>query len=428
MTKKVFILNYGCSANLADSEIMAGLLRQNGFDLVSNVDSSDLNIINTCIVKEPTENRMIFKIKELTKSGKPLIVSGCMAKISKNIIEKINPNASLVGPESIEKIVYASIAAIRGNKAVLIEDHKKARLCLPRERKNPIIGVVPISSGCLSNCSYCSVKLARGKLLSYPIDTIVKEVKISVEDGCQEVYITSQDNSCYGKDTDHRLPELLNEICKIKGNFYLRIGMLNPLYTEEMLDDLIESYKSPKIFKFLHVPVQSGSDKILQSMKRGYSVEEFVEIIKRFREEIPQITISTDIIVGFPGESKENFESTADLIKSIRPDIVNISKFGPRPMTEASKMGQLDRKIVNERSILMHKLTKKISLENNRRWIGSEGKFLVDEKINGGFVGRNLYYKPVIIKTNENIFGKITNVKIIDATPNCLIGSYEIEK
>ncbi|HKZ45228.1 MAG TPA: tRNA (N(6)-L-threonylcarbamoyladenosine(37)-C(2))-methylthiotransferase [archaeon] len=428
MTKKVFILNYGCSANLADSEIMAGLLKQSGFDLAPDAENSDLNIINTCIVKTPTENRMIFKIKQLTKSGKPLIVAGCMPKTSKSIIEKINPNASLVGPESIEKIVYASIAAIRGNKAVLVEDHKKPKACLPRERKNPLIGVIPVSSGCLSNCSYCSVKLARGELLSYPIEMIIEEVKRSVEDECKEIYLTSQDNSCYGKDTGRSLPELLGEVCKVEGIFYIRVGMLNPLYTKEMLDDLVRSYKNPQVFKFLHLPVQSGSDKILQSMKRGYTSGDFIEIVKKFREEIPRITISTDVIVGFPEETDEDFESTVELIKLARPDIVNISRFGSRTMTEASKMEQLGRKIVNERSILTHKLTKKIALEINRKWIGCIGKVLVDEKIQGGFVGRNLSYKPVIIKTDENIFGKFVNVKIVDATPNCLIGSYKIEE
>lgn len=135
MAKKVCILTYGCSANVADSEIMAGLLKQEGFELVSSIERSDLNIINTCMVKTPTEHRMIYEIQELTKTNKPLIVAGCMPKTSRKIIEDINPSASIIGPDSIEKIVYASIAAMRGNKAVLLEDSKKPKLCLPRERK-----------------------------------------------------------------------------------------------------------------------------------------------------------------------------------------------------------------------------------------------------------------------------------------------------
>lgn len=421
MAKKVCILTYGCSANVADSEIMAGLLKQEGFELVSSIERSDLNIINTCMVKTPTEHRMIYEIQELTKTNKPLIVAGCMPKTSRKIIEDINPSASIIGPDSIEKIVYASIAAMRGNKAVLLEDSKKPKLCLPRERKNPVIGVIPISSGCLSSCSYCSVRFARGRLFSSPIEAVVKEAKRAIEDRCKEIYLTSQDNSCYGKDTGKRLPELLNEVCKIQGKFFVRVGMVNPLYTKEILDDLIKSYKNPEVFKFLHLPVQSGSDRILQLMNRGYAIEEFIEIVERFREEIPEITINTDVIVGFPEEKEEDFYSTVNLIRLVKPDAVNISKFGSRPMTEAAKMKQLDRKIINERSAYMHELTKKISLEGNQRWMGLRGEVLVDEKIENGFIGRNFAYKPVIIKTDENLFGKFANVEITDATPNCLI-------
>jgi len=421
MVKKVCILTYGCPTNVADSEIMAGLLHRNGFGLVENSEKSDLNIINTCTVKMPTEQRMIYKIRKLTETKKPLIVAGCMPLTNRKTIEEIFPQASMPGPHSIDKIVLATIATLQGRKVVSIEGGKKPKVCLPRLRKNSVIWIVPISAGCTSNCTYCSVKLARGKLFSYPSDLIVKEAKQAIQDKYKELYVTSQDNSCYGKDIGENLPDLLNKICRIQGKIFIRVGMMNPTHTKAILDKLLIAYKNKEIFKFLHLPVQSGSNRILKEMKRGYKVEDFVEMVEKFRKHFPSITIATDIIVGFPGETEEDFKKTINLVKKVRPDVVNISKFGPRPGTEAAKMEQLDRKIVNKRSGFLHKLVKKISLENNERWISWKGEILIDEKIEGGFVGRNFAYKPVILKTKENLFGKFVDVEIIDVSPNCLI-------
>jgi len=418
--KKIFIESYGCSASLSDSEIMAGLLKEKGFEIVDSPKKSNLNVINTCIVKSPTEQRMIFRINELTKLKKPLIVAGCMPKTSKKIIGRINPNASIIGPDSIERIADVVNATIEGKKTIFLKDFRKPKICLPKVRSNPVIGIAQISIGCLGNCSYCSVKFAKGKLSSYPKEKIVEEVKTAIGNGCKEIWITSQDNSCYGKDIGSSLPELINEISKIEGEFFVRVGMMNPLHLKCILDDLIHSYKSEKIFKFLHLPVESGGDRILSLMRRGYNTKDFSNIIEKFRKEISHLTLSTDVIIGFPGESEEDFRQTIELIKEVKPDIVNISKFGARPGTEAQKLKQLDRTILNERAKFLHDLVKEISLEKNKKWIGWKGKFLVDEKVKNGFVGRNFAYKPIFIQRNEKIFGKIIEVEVKGATKNSL--------
>jgi len=420
ISMRVYSEVFGCSSNVADYEIALGLLKQVNFDIIDNEKNSDLNIIFTCMVKTPTEQRMIHRIKELTKSNKPLVVAGCMPKTEKELIEEINPKASMIGPDSLEKIVDVVNTTVQGKKAIFLEDQRKPKVCLPRIRKNPVVDIIEVSNGCLSNCSYCQVKFARGRLFSYPAELIIKEARQALNNGCKELWITSQDNSCYGKDTGATLPDLLNEICKIEGKFFVRVGMMNPLHTKLILNDLIQVYKNEKIFKFLHLPVQSGSNRILNLMKRGYNIKDFLEIVKKFKKEIPEITIATDVIVGFPGETEEDFEKTLELIKKVEPNVVNISKFGARPKTEASKMKQIDKKIVNERSVRLHKLVKRISLENNRKWIGWQGEVLVDEKIEDGFVGRNFAYKPIIIKTKENIFGKFFDFKVKNATKNCL--------
>jgi len=413
---------YGCSSNMADQQIALGLLKKSGFEITDDVEGSDVIIIFTCTVKSPTVNRMIRKIQEITKSNKPLVVAGCMPKTERRAIEKINPGASMVGPDSIEKIAEAVRATLNRQKVMFLEDLRRPKVCLPRLRKNPIVNITPISIGCLSSCAYCSVKFARGKLFSYPFEMIVREIKQAINNGCKEIYITSQDNSCYGFDIGKNLAELLEEICKIEGKFFVRVGMMNPLHTKQILSELTDAYRNEKVFKFLHLPVQSGSNRILKLMNRGYKVEDFLEVVEKFRKDFPQLTLSTDVIVGFPSETEEDFRKTIELIEKIRPDVVNISKFGSRVGTEAAKMKQLEAKIVNERSSKLHKIVKQSVLEKNRKWVGWEGEILVDEiGSKGSFVGRNFSYKPIVIKAKENILGKFVKIKIIDATENCLI-------
>lgn len=420
---KIYLETHGCSANFADSEIMAGLLKEAGFELVNKPEDADLLILNTCNVKSPTSNKMINRIKHLAKFEKPMIIAGCMPKTERERIEKTLPGASLIGPDSILRIVEAAEQTLRGKKVVLLDEILFDKLGYPRIRRNPVIGIVPIASGCLSNCSYCITKFARGRLRSYPEEKIMEEIKRFLREGAKEIWITSQDNSVYGFDKGTNLAKLLDKICKIEGKFLVRVGMMNPSYIKSFLSELIESFKCEKIFKFVHLPVQSGSNRILVKMRRGYTKEEFLEIVKRFKKEIKRITISTDIIVGFPGETEEDFEETIELIREVKPDIVNISKFGARPGTEAAKLKQLPIKVIKERARKLYELVKKIQLENNREWIDWRGEVLIDEigTKEGTFMGRNFAYKPIVVK-GENLIGKFVQVKIEKALSNYLVG------
>lgn len=414
---------YGCSANKSDSEIALGLLEKNGFELTNNIKDSDLNLIFTCIVKIPTENRMIYRIKELSRANKPLIVAGCMPKIEKNVIEKINSKVSLLGPNSIQKIVNIAKATLKGEKVVFLTDLRQPKLCFPRI-ENPVIRITQISTGCNEFCSYCIVRLAKGKLFSYPTDLIVEDIKEAVKNGKKEIWITSQDNAAYNFNGKN-LSDLLNEICKIKGKFFVRVGMMNPTYAKEILNELIDAYWNKKIFKFLHLPVQSGSNKILKLMNRQYKVKDFLDIVKKFRKKLPKITLATDVIVGFPSETEEDFKKTVGLIKQIKPDIVNISKFGVRPGTEAARMKQLPIEIINKRSFILHNLVKKINLEKNKTWVDWQGEVLVDEiGKDSSVVSRNFSYKPIVIKEKIKL-GSLVKIKIIDAYSNFLIGKLQ---
>jgi MiaB-like tRNA modifying enzyme len=329
----------------------------------------------------------------------------------------------MIGPDAIEKIVLAADYVAKGKRFLFLEDLRRPKVLLPRSRKNPAIGIIEISTGCLGNCSYCGVKLIKGKLFSYPPEMIVKEAKTAVEEGCKELWLTSQDNSCYGKDIGSNLPELLDGICRIDEKFFVRVGMMNPLHAKDILKELLEAYKNEKVFKFLHLPVQSSSPKILGAMKRGYSPKTALVIIKEFYKKFKWLTLSTDVIVGFPGESDLDFEKTIGFIKKIKPDIVNVSKFGLLPNTEAGKLKQLSRDVVNKRSKELVEITKEISLDKNKKWVGWEGECLVDEAgKNNTFIGRNFAYKPIVLQSGKNLLGKFVDVKIIDAKGTYLVG------
>lgn len=422
--KKIYISSYGCSANTAGAEVMKGLLAHHGFQLVSSHEESDLNIINTCIVKRPTEHRMIYRIRELRTQGKPLIVAGCMPKAEPEILKRICPEASLLGPASVEKIVEAAIATLQGRRVVELEDYNGSRRLLPRVRRNPLVGIVEIASGCLGACTYCIVRYARGRLRSHPIASIVEEVKQALREGCKELWLTSQDTACYGIDRGVRLPELLDRVCAVEGDFLVRVGMMNPFYAEGMVEDLINSFRDRKVFKFLHLPIQSASPRLLKLMGRGYSPETPLEIIGRFRHAFPELSLSTDVIVGFPTEEEDDFQETLSFLKKVEPDVVNVSKYGARPRTPASKMKDLPSRVVKERCRVMMETVRELTLRRNRRWLGWRGPCLIDEKaVKGdGWMGRNPAYKPLVIASPKPLLGKIVHVEVVDATNTYLRG------
>lgn len=427
--KRVYIETYGCSANKSDTEIMMGILTEAGFEIVDSIEVSDVAIINTCIVKTPTAKRMERRIKEIYNSGKPLIVAGCMAKAERERIEKFASKASMITPDAIDKIVDAVIRTINGEK-VIVDSEKKEKVLLPTIPLNKIISIVQISSGCLSACTFCETRIAKGILKSYRPSSIIERIKKDVKNGFKEFWITSQDNGCYGFDIGTNLAELLSAIVKIEGNFFVRVGMMNPVHLikrKELLKSLVQIFKNEKIFKFLHIPIQSGSNKVLKDMNRGHTVEEFLEVVDVFRKEIPEITIETDIIVGYPTETEEDFKKTVDLLKTLEPDAVNISKFFPRPKTPAEKLKQLKTEIVKGRSRKVYEITKEIALKKNKKYIGRNLTVFVDE-IGGekSYVGRTINYKPVVINTDSNILGRIINVEIVDAKSNFLIGRIKI--
>jgi threonylcarbamoyladenosine tRNA methylthiotransferase CDKAL1 len=418
-----YIKSFGCSANTSDGEIMGGLLSKSFFKESSEEESADIIILNICTVKgEFSALREIRKIIEKFPYKK-IIISGC---ITNKIIEetrKLSEEVSFVSTHNILEIAEAAEETLNDNPITIIAKKNCKKTLFPRIRKNKIIGIVQIASGCINKCSYCSTKLIKGTLKSNTPDELIQDIKNLVSEGCKEIWLTSQDCSCYGFDINTNITELLKKVCSIDGDFLVRLGMGNPKHLIKYLSEIIESFKNPKMFKFLHIPVQSGNNEILKEMKRGYTTEDFENIVKKFKEEIPEITISTDIIVGFPGEEKKEFEDSIKLIEKIKPSVLNISRFIPREKTPAFEMKNIikdDEK--KERSRKLTSLHEWISFEDNRKWKNWEGEILIDEKgKEGTSIGRNHAYKPVVVK-KEISLGEKVKVKITGISQHYLVG------
>ncbi|NDB88104.1 MAG: tRNA (N(6)-L-threonylcarbamoyladenosine(37)-C(2))-methylthiotransferase [Nitrosopumilaceae archaeon] len=417
---KIWVESYGCSASFADAEMISGLIVNGGHSLAESSRDADLNLIVTCSVKDATANKMVNRIKRL--KSKPLIVAGCLAKAEPKSVQKFSPNASLLGPNSIGKTLQIIDTTLQGKKRIELEDSDVTKTGLPKVRLNPVVGIVEIASGCMSECTFCQTKLARGDLQSYRLGDIVRQVTQEIKEGCKEVWLTSTDNGCYGLDIGTSLPELVNKVSEIPQDFMIRVGMMNPMYMPKIKTDLVKSFENDKVFKFLHVPVQSGSNKILHEMKRGHTAETFRDIVNRVRTRFPRFTISTDVIVGFPGETQEDFEDTVNLIKETKPDVVNLSRYSQRPGTPAAEMVQIPVAEVKNRSKKLFDIINKISLQNNQEWIGWTGTVLFDEQTDDAIRGRNFAYKPVFVEEPVKVGDKV-RVTITRATNHGLYGT-----
>jgi len=422
---RVHVETYGCTRNKADAEIMEAILLRAGYELAETPDSADYVVVNTCAVKDPTEKHMRERIKELINSGKRVIVTGCLVHVNPDVID--SRVSGILGVKSIDRIAEAVSVAESGGKLVSVEGWRERsidKLELPRLWKNGVAFVVPISEGCLNGCTYCATRFARGVLKSYKPELVVKWVKEAIARGYREIQLSSEDTGCYGFDIGTNLAELLDEITAIEGEFRVRVGMMNPNHAIKILDELIDAYQDEKVYKFLHLPVQSGDNEVLRRMGRTYTVEEFEEIVNEFRKKVPGLNLNTDIIVGFPGETDEAFQNTVELVKRVRPDKINVSRYSPRPGTIAAKWKQIPGWKAKERSRILHRLRLQVAYEINQDYVGKTVEVLVHgEGKKGGIEGRTFNYKDIILDSGEA--GELVRAGVKRATSTYLLGSLE---
>lgn len=397
---KLFLDSYGCTLNQADAEIIRGVLSSHEF---TDLSEAEAVIINTCAVKGATQSKMLSRIKEYLGMGKRVIVAGCLPKINRKILEGFP--VSIVDTNSIDKLPLAI-----KSRAIFTSPVHKNKLNLPYCIDDSPTGIVAISEGCLSRCAFCGTKNARGDLTSYPIENVVARVRWLVEHGKKEIYLTAQDTGCYGLDIKTNLAELLNEVLKVKGNYRIRVGMMNPTYALKLLNELVAIYKDERVYKFLHLPIQSGSDRVIREMNRGYTTKQVEMVVDKFRKNIDDLCLSTDIIVGFPTETDADFKKTVEFIKGIKPDITNVSKFYPRPNTPAARMKLLTTQVLKERSVTLSKICRELSLEQNKKYVGRVVDCLITDRRRK--LARAHNFKQVFL---DKLNGDFVSVKIVGA-------------
>ncbi|MBT4538683.1 tRNA (N(6)-L-threonylcarbamoyladenosine(37)-C(2))-methylthiotransferase [Candidatus Woesearchaeota archaeon] len=411
----VYFLTQGCSANRADTEQMQGLLLESDFTIENNLEDADIVVFNTCTVKTPSESSFFTKLDEIKKQYpyKIIVIAGCIAQADRKRLK----DYCLIGTRQIQSIVEVIEEALNDNIVHALETGEMPPLSLPKVRKNPVVEIIPIGRGCLSACTFCKTKQARGNLQSYSIEDVVSVARKGIQEGVKEIWLTSQDTFCYGFDLDTDLSELLKELVSIPGNFKIRVGMGNPVHLPKIKDSLFPLMANEKVFRFLHIPAQVGSTKVLKEMLRGNTNEEYLAIIEELKTMIPDITLATDIIVGYPTETEDDYWETLQLLRKITPDVVNISKFWSRPGTSAAKLEELPQEEVKRRAKVVTDIFHNISTLQNEKWRGWEGTIVIDEKgkFENQWVGRNYTYKPVIVEGSFKL-GDTIDVKIVKTT------------
>jgi len=420
---KVFIETFGCTFNKADSQIMAGNLIENDIQLVDSIERADLAIINTCYVKQPTESKVTNRIQNLKSEfpDKKIVVSGCMVEIDPKKLDKIAPDSSWIGPHKLSKTTDVVKSSLNGEISRECGFSKESKVGIPKLRFDPFIHIIQICEGCLGSCSYCCTRFARGSLNSYSIDEIKKEAKEAISDGCVEIQLTAQDTAAFGLDTDENLSKLLEEVANIPGDFRVRVGMMHPKSIGDDLEGLIKAFKLPNVYKFLHLPIQSGSNKVLMDMRRNHSVEEYKDIVKKFRQEIPELTIATDIIVGYPTETEKDFNQTSKFLKELKPGLIHVSKYKHREGASSSALTEIPYEDLKRRSKHIAKIKSEITEYENQQLLGTIQKVLVVEKgKKGGFIAKSDSYIPVIV--DDAKIGTFIDVEITETTITYLKG------
>ena len=419
---KVFIESYGCTFNQADGQIIAGNLLENDIDLVDNIDDADVIIVNTCYVKLPTEDKMVHRIQKLQKNfpDKKIIVGGCMVEIDPEKLNKIGPNISWIGPHQLNKSASVVNATYCGDIIRETGFSKESKVNVPKVRDDSLIHILQICEGCLGACTFCCTRFARGPLNSYPIADIVDEARQAIENGACEIQLTAQDTAAFGRDSGEKLSDLIKEVANLDGDFRVRVGMMHPKNILNDVDEIIDAIKHPKVYDFIHLPVQSGSDKVLSDMRRGHTISQYKEIVSKFKNGIPDLTLATDIIVGYPTESDEDFDETVNLLKEIKPSLIHLSKYQHRIGAISSSLREIPPKIMKKRSKFLSKIKQEITEEENRELVDSIQNVLVVEKgSKGGYIAKTNSYIPVIVENVE--LGNFVDVKIIEATSTYLI-------
>jgi threonylcarbamoyladenosine tRNA methylthiotransferase CDKAL1 len=373
--RSVYIETYGCRYNFGDTAKLVEILHHIGSTLVDSPDKAQAVIINTCTVVGPTERRMLRLLSGY--SGRDLYVTGCMPAVQRETILAVC-SPTFILPETVNDL-YRSVGTVSGGE----------------------VGIVQLAQGCAGRCTYCITRHARGGLKSFAKEDILTQVRAFVQAGAYEIQLTAQDVSAWGMDTGDSLPELLLAVDQIHGNHMIRVGMMNPATVRKITRDLIDAFAGDHIYKFVHLPVQSGSDTVLARMGRDYTVAVFEEIVRSFRKRFPSVTIATDVIVGFCGETENEFSASLDLIRRVKPAKVNVTRYSRRPFTPLAREKDYPDHVKKDRSRTMNVVAQEVYALHNAGQLGTVVPFMVTEILRKGSVmARSPAYTGIVIREN----------------------------
>ncbi len=389
---KFYIETFGCTANFGNSQDAADALKLMGHQ-PSSLEEADAVIVNTCAVTEKTERKILRRLRQL--QGRRLVLAGCLSAALPDSVCHISCKKRLGLLDRSAARIIADL--FKDSISVHNRTCSPSPLRISPEVRHDFCGIINIAEGCNGNCSYCIVRRARGRLISRRQEEVVSAVEKMATSGIAEVQLAAQDTASYGIDIGTCLPELLKRVTEIPGRFMVRVGMMNPDTVIPILEGLIDAFHSPKLYRFLHIPLQSGSDRVLEYMGRRYTAADFMKIVGAFRSCFPDLTLVTDVIVGFPEETEADFLQTMNLVALLRPDKVNITRFSRRPGTAAANRYDMPDRIKKDRSRVMTKLWLEIAAQKNHCYMGKVIDALVTERGREGTMkARSANYMEVV--------------------------------
>lgn len=440
MRKKATVITYGCQMNVNESAKMKQILQALGYDIIDDIDSSDLVFLNTCTVREGAALKVYGKLGELkrlkeAKKGKMIIgVTGCLAQEVRDEFIKKTPYVDLVlGNQNIGRIpdIIERIEKGEETHIVMVDDEDELPKRVDADFGDDIVASISITYGCNNYCTFCIVPYVRGMERSVPLHEILQDVEKYTKKGYREILFLGQNVNSYGSDlADEKdnFARLLRESSKVEGDFWIKYVSPHPKdFTDEVIDAIADN---SKIARMLHLPLQSGSTKILEAMNRGYTKEDFITLAKKIKERIPDIGLTTDIIVGFPGETEEDFQDTMDVVNEVGFENAFMFMYSPRSNTPAATMEkQVDEQTKRERLQQLMRLQNEKAKKESQKYMNKTVKVLVEgpsRKNPDMLTGRTSTHKIVLFKSKrEDLKGKFVNTKIYQAKTWTLYGEME---
>ena len=437
MEKRATIITYGCQMNVNESAKMKQMLQTMGYSMTEDIENTDLVFLNTCTVREGAAVKVYGKLGDLKrikeeKDGKMIIgVTGCLAQEVRDEFIKKTPYVDLVlGNQNIGRIpdLLERIESGEETHIVMVEDEDELPTRVDADFGDDIVASISITYGCNNYCTFCIVPYVRGMERSVPLNEVVRDVEQYTKKGYKEILFLGQNVNSYGSDFANgqdNFAELLEQSANVEGDFWIKYVSPHPKdFTDEVIDTIA---RNPKIARMLHLPLQSGSTKILNAMNRGYTKEEFIALARKIKEKVPDIGLTTDIIVGFPGETDEDFQDTMDVVNEVGFENAFMFMYSKRSGTPAATMeGQVDEHTKNERLQQLMRLQNMKAKEESQKYLGKIVKVLVEgpsKKNPEMLTGRSSTHKIVLFKSDrKDLKGKFVNTKIYDAKTWTLYG------